>query len=79
MIIGAAHPGITVTGVERSLHFYGGILGTEHTVSQVSSQPYLALVTGVPGCSLRIGFACIEGDDVPLEFIEEAFVGPPPT
>jgi catechol 2,3-dioxygenase-like lactoylglutathione lyase family enzyme len=58
------------------LRFYGGTLGIEHTVSQVSDQPYLALVTGVPGCSLRIGFARIEGDDVPLEFIE--YVSPPP-
>ncbi len=76
MIIGAAHPGITVTDVERSLRFYGGILGIEHTVSQVSDQPYLELVTGVPGCSLKIGFARIEGDDVPLEFIE--YVNPAP-
>ena len=76
VIVGAAHPGITVTDVERSLRFYGGTLGIEHTVSQVSDQPYLALVTGVPGCSLRIGFARIEGDDVPLEFIE--YVNPPP-
>ncbi len=76
MIIGAAHPGITVKDVEGSLRFYGGTLGIEHTVSQVSDQPYLELVTGVPGCSLKIGFARIEGDDVPLEFIE--YVNPAP-
>ena len=76
MIIGAAHPGCTVSDVEGALCFYGSTLGIEHTVSQVSDQPYLALVTGVPGCSLRIGFARIEGDNVPLEFIE--YVNPPP-
>jgi catechol 2,3-dioxygenase-like lactoylglutathione lyase family enzyme len=70
VIIGAAHPGITVRAVERSLRFYGDTLGVEHTVSQVSDQPYLELVTGVPGCSLKIGFARVEGDDVPLELIE---------
>jgi len=76
LIVGAAHPGITVKDVEQSLRFYGGTLGIEHTVSQVSDQPYLALVTGVPGCSLKIGFARVEGDDVPLEFIE--YVNPAP-
>jgi catechol 2,3-dioxygenase-like lactoylglutathione lyase family enzyme len=75
VIIGAAHPGITIKHVERSLRFYGDTLGIEHTVSQVSDQPYLARVTGVPGCSLKIGFARVEGDDVPLEFIE--YVNPP--
>jgi catechol 2,3-dioxygenase-like lactoylglutathione lyase family enzyme len=70
VIIGAAHPGITVKDVEGSLLFYGDTLGIEHTVSQVSDQPYLELVTGVPGCSLKIGFARIEGDQVPLELIE---------
>jgi catechol 2,3-dioxygenase-like lactoylglutathione lyase family enzyme len=75
VIVGAAHPGFTVKNVEESLRFYGDILGIEHTVSQISDQPYLELVTGVPGCSLKIGFARIEGDDVPLELIE--YVNPP--
>jgi catechol 2,3-dioxygenase-like lactoylglutathione lyase family enzyme len=75
VIVGAAHAGLTVKDVERSLQFYADSLGIEHTVSQVSDQPYLALVTGVPGCSLKIGFARIEGDDVPLELIE--YVNPP--
>jgi catechol 2,3-dioxygenase-like lactoylglutathione lyase family enzyme len=76
MIVGVAHPGFTVKDVEKSLQFYADILGIEHTVSQVSDQPYLASVTGVPGCSLKIGFARIEGDQVPLELIE--YVKPTP-
>jgi catechol 2,3-dioxygenase-like lactoylglutathione lyase family enzyme len=76
VIVGAAHAGFTVKDVERSLRFYADSLGIEHTVSQVSDQPYLALVTGVPGCSLKIGFARIEGDNVPLELIE--YVNPHP-
>jgi len=76
VIIGAAHPGCTVKNIGGSLQFYGCTLGIEHVVTQVSDQPYLALVTGVPGCSLRIGFARVEGDDVPLEFIE--YVSPLP-
>ena len=70
MILGAAHPGCTVSNLERSLQFYGETLGIEHIQSQVSDQPYLALVTGMPGCSLKIGFARIEGDHVPFENIE---------
>jgi catechol 2,3-dioxygenase-like lactoylglutathione lyase family enzyme len=75
VIVGAAHPGFTVRSVEGSLRFYGDTLGIEHTISQISDQPYLELVTGVPGCSLKIGFARIEGDVVPLELIE--YVNPP--
>lgn len=70
MIVGAAHLGITVSDVEGSLRFYGETLGIEHIKSQVSDQPYLALVTGLPGCSLKIGFVRAEGDDVPFELIE---------
>jgi catechol 2,3-dioxygenase-like lactoylglutathione lyase family enzyme len=70
VIVGAAHPGCTVSNLERSLRFYGETLGIEHIKSQVSDQPYLALVTGLPGCSLKIGFARIEGDHIPFEIIE---------
>lgn len=54
--------------------FYGGVLGIEHTRTQVSDQPYLARVTGLPGASLLIGFARVEGDEHVLEVIE--YVGP---
>lgn len=75
MISGLFHPGCTVSSLERALRFYGETLGIEHVRGQVSDQPYLALVTGLPACSLKLGFARIEGDDVPLELIE--CVNPP--
>ena len=75
MISGQFHPGCTVSSLDGALRFYGETLGVEHVRGQVSDQPYLALVTGLPGCSLKLGFARIEGDDVPLELIE--CVNPP--
>ncbi len=74
MIVGLSHSGCTVSNLERSLRFYGETLGIEHIRSQVTDQPYVALVTGFPGCSLKIGFARIEGDGAPFEIIE--FVRP---
>ena len=74
MIVGLSHSGCTVSYLEQSLRFYGETLGIEHIRSQVTDQPYVALVTGFPGCSLKIGFARIEGDGVPFEIIE--FVRP---
>jgi catechol 2,3-dioxygenase-like lactoylglutathione lyase family enzyme len=70
VISGLFHPGCTVSSLDQALRFYGERLGIEHARGQVSDQPYLALVTGLPGCSLKLGFARIEGDDVPLELIE---------
>lgn len=70
MITGLFHPGRSVSNLERSLAFYGGALGMEHSRWQVSDQPYLAQVTGYPGCSLKIGFVQIEGDESLLELVE---------
>jgi catechol 2,3-dioxygenase-like lactoylglutathione lyase family enzyme len=74
VIIGLFHPGYTVSNLEQSLQFYGQTLGIEHLQSQVSDQPYLSSVTGIAGCSLKIGFARIEGDQTPFELLE--FVKP---
>ncbi|MGA2111616.1 MAG: VOC family protein [Anaerolineales bacterium] len=70
MISGLFHSGITISDLNRSLAFYGETLGIEHIRSQVSDQAYLAGVTGFPGCSLKIGFAQVEGDTSVLEIIE---------
>jgi len=70
MISGLFHSGITVSDLEQSLEFYGGRLGIEHIRSQVSDQPYLSGVTGFPDCSLKIGFAQVEGDTSVLEIVE---------
>jgi catechol 2,3-dioxygenase-like lactoylglutathione lyase family enzyme len=70
MIVGMFHSSYTVSSLERAIAFYGGTLGIEHTHTQVSDQPYLAGVTGLPGCSLLIGFARVEGDTFAFEVIE---------
>jgi catechol 2,3-dioxygenase-like lactoylglutathione lyase family enzyme len=70
MISGLFHPGCTVSNLEQALAFFGQTLGVEHVHGQVSNQPYLASVTGLPGCSLKLGFARAEGDSTPIELIE---------
>jgi catechol 2,3-dioxygenase-like lactoylglutathione lyase family enzyme len=70
VITGVFHTGCTVSSLESALDFCGQRLGIEHVRGQVSDQPYLASVTGLPGCSLKLGFARIEGDSVPVELIE---------
>lgn len=70
MITGLFHPGRSVSDLQRSLRFYTGALGIEHSRWQVSDQQYLAQVTGYAGCSLKIGFVQIEGDEPLLELVE---------
>ena len=70
MISGLFHPGCTVSNLEQALAFFGQTLGVEHVRGQVSDQPYLALVTGLPGCRLKLGFARAEGDSTAFELIE---------
>jgi lactoylglutathione lyase len=70
VISGLFHPGCTVSNLEQALAFFGQTLGLEHVRGQVSDQPYLASVTGLPGCSLKLGFARAEGDGTAFELIE---------
>ena len=73
MITGVSHVSYTVKSLERSIAFYGSTLGIEHVRTQVSDQPYLARVIGLPGCSLLIGFAGVEGDTAVIEFIQYVY------
>jgi catechol 2,3-dioxygenase-like lactoylglutathione lyase family enzyme len=70
MIVGLFHFGATVSNLEKTLEFFGSKLGITNIKSQLSDQPYLAKVTGLPDAKLKIGFLRIEGDDFPLEVIE---------
>ena len=74
MITGLAHSGYTVSNLERAVAFFGETLGIEHTRMQVSDQPYLERVTGLPGANMKIGFVQAEGDNSALELLE--FVQP---
>jgi catechol 2,3-dioxygenase-like lactoylglutathione lyase family enzyme len=75
VIVGVFHTGLSVSSLERSMAFYRDTLGIANTVSQVSDQPYLAGVTGLPGCSLLIGFARVEGESMALEMLQ--YIHPP--
>jgi catechol 2,3-dioxygenase-like lactoylglutathione lyase family enzyme len=70
MITGLFHTGMTIGNLERSLAFYGDTLGITRFHTQIADQPYLADVTGLPGCSLRIGFGQIQGDPSVMEILE---------
>lgn len=52
------------------MRFFNTDLGIEHGRTQLSDQPYLSGVTGLPDCRIRIGFALIEGDGTPLEVLQ---------
>ena len=49
MIVGMHHTGLTVGNLDVAMAFYGDALGIDDTHTQVSDQPYLAGVTGLPG------------------------------
>ena len=70
MITGFTHYATTVSDLQGSMHFLGDVLGIEHVRTQVSDQPYLAGITGIPGCSMRVGLARVEGDDALYEVLE---------
>ncbi len=70
MITGLFHASYTIADVEKTVSFCQQVLKLEHTSWQISDQPYLQSVTGIPGCSLRIGFARAEGDDMSYEMVE---------
>jgi lactoylglutathione lyase len=69
-ISGLFHSSYTISNVEKTVCFCRDVLKLENTRWQVSNQPYLESVTGFPGCSLRIGFARAEGDDISYEMVE---------
>jgi catechol 2,3-dioxygenase-like lactoylglutathione lyase family enzyme len=72
-IIGLFHSGMTVSNLERSLAFYGQVLGIDRFHTQVSDQPYLSRVTGIPGCSLLIGFGQVAADTGVVEILEYSY------
>jgi len=75
MITGLAHIGCAVGDLDQAMRFYNADMGIEHGRTQLSDQPYLSDVTGLPDCRIRIGFALIEGDATPLEVLE--YLDPP--
>jgi catechol 2,3-dioxygenase-like lactoylglutathione lyase family enzyme len=70
VITGLAHVGCSVGDLDEAMRFYNEYMGIEHGRTQLSDQPYLSDVNGLPGCRIRIGFALIEGDSTPLEVLQ---------
>ncbi len=75
MITGLAHVGCAVDDLDAAMRFYIEDLGIEHGRTQLSDQPYLSDVNGLPDCRIRIGFALIDGDATPLEVLQ--YLSPP--
>lgn len=70
MITGLAHVGCAVDDLDAAMRFYNVGMGIEHGRTQLSDQPYLSDVNGLPDCRIRIGFVLIEGDSTPLEILQ---------
>jgi lactoylglutathione lyase len=70
MIVGLAHPGLTVSNLDAALSFFRDLLQMQDIRSQVSNQSYLEKVTGFHSACLKIGFVRQPVDCFPLEIIE---------
>src|SRR5438552_843017 len=74
------HTGFTVADIERSVAFYGDVLGLEVMARQLGTAPYLGIVTGFPGVQLKMAFIKVPGaDDHILELLEYASAPGEPT
>lgn len=68
------HVGVTVSDLERSVHFYTEGLGLEVVVRQTSAAEYLSLV-GYPGLEIATAFVAAPGNGVRIELQEYHRVG----
>jgi lactoylglutathione lyase len=71
---GIVHVGVTVSDLERSVHFYTEGLGLDLAVRQTSAAEYLA-VTGHPGVEIATAFVEAPGGGVRIELQEYRRVG----
>jgi glyoxylase I family protein len=51
------HTGITVSDLDRSMHFYQTILGFEVSTKVRIGGPFFETLTGVAGCVIEVAFA----------------------
>ena len=56
-VLSTGHTGITVSNLERSMRFYGEVLGFEVSPPVRVSGPFFEKVTGVTGCVIDVAFA----------------------
>jgi catechol 2,3-dioxygenase-like lactoylglutathione lyase family enzyme len=68
------HVGVTVSDLERAVHFYTEGLGLDIAVRQTSAAEYLS-ITGHPGVEIATCFVEAPGDGVRIELQEYRRVG----
>ncbi|MBB4660502.1 VOC family protein [Conexibacter arvalis] len=71
---GLDHVGFTVSDLDRSIAWYGELLGTEPTVRKIWERPYLGRIVGYPGCRIDVAVLPLPGTF--LELIQ--YLDPPP-
>jgi catechol 2,3-dioxygenase-like lactoylglutathione lyase family enzyme len=70
------HAGLTVRNLERSLAFYGDLLGMETVIEpQERRGGYFGAIVGYPNVHVRFAHVAFPGDDSRLELVE--YVDPP--
>jgi lactoylglutathione lyase len=67
---GVSHFGIQVADVERSVRFYGEILGLEPVTRWVRDQSYIQELVGYPGVELHVAVFRLPYSEAFLEILE---------
>lgn len=67
---GVSHFGIQVRDLERSVHFYGELLGLELVTRWVRDQEYIGDLVGYPGVELHVAVFRMPCSDAFLEILE---------
>jgi catechol 2,3-dioxygenase-like lactoylglutathione lyase family enzyme len=66
MVRSIGHTGITVSDLDRSMHFYQAILGFEVSPKVRIAGPFFETLTGVAGCVIEVAFARGGGHTIEL-------------
>lgn len=69
-IEGVSHFGIQVADLERSIAFYGELLGLELVARWVRDEPYIEELVGYPGVELNVAVFRLPGSESFLEILE---------
>jgi catechol 2,3-dioxygenase-like lactoylglutathione lyase family enzyme len=67
---GVSHFGIQVEDIERSVRFYGDVLGFELVTRWVRDQEYIQELVGYPGVELQVAVFRLPVSDAFLEILE---------